>query len=183
MITLVIGGSGSGKSEYAESVLQAVCGVEKKYYIATMMAFGEEGKKRVERHRRLRQGKGFITIEQPVDIVRVAGDLVNQGQNVESSAAILECVSNLVANEMFREDGMRCQSDLDRLLGEELIALARSFQDFVIVSNNVFEDGVVYDESTRNYQECLGRLNAYLATQADRMVEIVVGIPIENGKC
>lgn len=180
MITLVIGGSGSGKSEYGELILQAIQGVDAKYYIATMIAFGEEGKKRVERHRKLRQGKGFITIEQTVDIIESTQAMECQDKEVSSCAAILECVSNLVANEMFREEGKKSEKDLDRTLGNELMALANCFQDFVIISNNVFEDGILYDEGTRKYQECLARLNQYLASAADRVVEVVAGIPIEQ---
>ena len=70
MLHLIIGGSGSGKSEYAEN--QAVLLSKKEdlslYYIATMKPFGEEGKRRVERHRRLRSGKGFFTIEHYVNL-------------------------------------------------------------------------------------------------------------------
>ena len=61
---LITGGSGSGKSAYGEKrILEA--GEMTRYYIATMEVFGEEGRKKVERHKMLRQGKGFITIESP----------------------------------------------------------------------------------------------------------------------
>ena len=68
MIYLVTGGSGSGKSAYAESLLSGFENIRSRYYIATMQVYGEEGKKRVERHRRLRAGKGFITSEQTVQV-------------------------------------------------------------------------------------------------------------------
>ena len=58
MVILVTGGSGSGKSQYAEELITAA-GNGLRYYVATMEAFGEEGQKKVERHRELRQGKGF----------------------------------------------------------------------------------------------------------------------------
>ena len=61
MITLVTGGSGSGKSAYAESLLYSCEGI--RYYIATMQIYDAEGEKKVERHRKLRAGKGFLTIE------------------------------------------------------------------------------------------------------------------------
>ena len=63
MITLVTGGSGSGKSAYAESLLYSCEGI--RYYIATMQIYDAEGEKKVERHRKLRAGKGFLTIESP----------------------------------------------------------------------------------------------------------------------
>ena len=71
MITLITGGSGSGKSAYAEKYICHVSnekGYKEKYYIATMQVFDDEGQRKIDRHRRLRAGKGFITIEQPRDI-------------------------------------------------------------------------------------------------------------------
>ena len=73
MIVFVIGGSGSGKSAYAEKRLLAM-EAEKKHYIATMRVFDddEEGKKRVEKHRTMRREKGFLTIEKPIDLGEIA---------------------------------------------------------------------------------------------------------------
>ena len=73
MIVFVIGGSGSGKSAYAEKRLLAM-EAEKKHYIATMRVFDEEGKKRVEKHRTMRREKGFLTIEKPIDLGEIALD-------------------------------------------------------------------------------------------------------------
>ena len=68
MIHLVTGGSGSGKSEYAEKLSCELAQKNEKYYIATMIPYGEEGKKRVERHKKLRESKDFYTIEQTMHI-------------------------------------------------------------------------------------------------------------------
>ncbi len=75
MITLVLGGSGSGKSAYAEHLLD---GKTNKYYIATMQVYDAEGEKKVARHRKLRAGKGFVTIEQPRDLEKISLDYVFQ---------------------------------------------------------------------------------------------------------
>lgn len=108
MIVFVIGGSGSGKSAYAEKRLLAM-EAEKKHYIATMRVFDEEGKKRVEKHRTMRRGKGFLTIEKPIDLGEIALDA--------GDAWMLECVSNLLANEMFTEDGIRDEKEMvDKIL-------------------------------------------------------------------
>ena len=57
-LVFVTGGSGSGKSAFAEQ--QVVdSGIARRIYLATMEAYGEEGRARVERHRALRAGKGF----------------------------------------------------------------------------------------------------------------------------
>ena len=62
MMILVTGGSGSGKSAFAEDCVLAL-GEKKRIYIATMFPFDEESKKRVARHRNMRKGKGFETVE------------------------------------------------------------------------------------------------------------------------
>ena len=110
MITLVTGGSGSGKSAYAESLLYSCEGI--RYYIATMQIYDAEGEKKVERHRKLRAGKGFLTIESPMNVGKIrfvcAGEsgqaqyrqeAERKGQcSSEKKSALLECMSNLTAN-------------------------------------------------------------------------------------
>ena len=50
MMVLVTGGSGSGKSAFAEDRVLSF-GEAERIYIATMQPFDEEGEKRVARHR------------------------------------------------------------------------------------------------------------------------------------
>ena len=92
MITVVVGGSGSGKSQYAETILSGTNALYK-YYLATMEVYGEESRQKVERHRRMRAGKGFATIERPKDLSGVC-----IGTPWKESAVLIECVSNLAAN-------------------------------------------------------------------------------------
>ena len=63
MITLVIGGSGSGKSAYAEQMAVKAAGKGSLYYVATMQVYDEEGKKKVERHQKMRLS--LIHISEP----------------------------------------------------------------------------------------------------------------------
>ena len=95
MLIVVTGVSGSGKSEYAEQICCRLSGDRKKYYIATMQPYGEEGKKRILRHHRLRSGKGFETIEQYMHISEAAQRISNK------PVVLLECMYNLLANECF----------------------------------------------------------------------------------
>lgn len=57
-----------------------------------MRPFGAEGMWRVERHRKLRAGKGFETIECYVNL--------KEQTLPEKGVVLLECMSNLTANEM-----------------------------------------------------------------------------------
>ena len=62
MMTVITGGSGSGKSAYAEDYIGQIAAKSdhcNKYYIATMKVYDAEGQKKIDRHRQLRQGKGF----------------------------------------------------------------------------------------------------------------------------
>lgn len=173
MITLITGGSGSGKSAYAEKLIDECCVENQKYYIATMQVYGEEGLAKVERHRRLRRGKGFITIEQPMNIQEALLKM-----NASGSCALLECMSNLLANEMFSgEIPLSCEMLTEKIVGE-IQLLSKGLKHLVIVTNNVFEDGILYDAATMEYIRALGKINQRLASMADCVVEVVVGIPI-----
>ena len=172
MITLIYGGSSSGKSAYAEDI---VCNSQYKnrYYLATMKANDSESVERIARHRRLREGKEFITLEQPVDIANT----INQDSD---GIILLECMSNLVANEMFRDGKVNPEPAIVRKIINDIKALDSKVTQLVIVSNDVFEDGFEYDEYTKEYLRALGKINVEIAKMADKSVEVVVGIGVER---
>ncbi len=205
---LVTGGSSSGKSAYAESLLEETeygnpgCkeyGV--RYYIATMQVNDEEDRARVAKHHQMREGKGFYTIEKPVDLIDVLDEIrpvAGPGPGAASgseartgmerkmrSVALVECISNLTANEMFRDEGTESagayiSADVvtDRIV-EQVKALNDSFDSLIVVTNNVFEDGTEYEPSTMEYLRALGEINRQLAVRAERVVEVVAGIPVD----
>ena len=200
MLTVITGGSGSGKSAYAENYISDTalkydnCN---KYYIATMKVYDDEGQKKVERHKNLRRGKEFITIEQPNDIERMLVTL-EKSYNLSFSffaanyfkqdaicknVALIECMSNLVANEMFTldENGnskIVSVQEVCNKVTNGIKVINDYFEDLVIVTNNVFEDGVLYDDSTMRYIEALGIVNQQIAIMADHVIEVVVGLPV-----
>ena len=189
MMILITGGSASGKSAFAEDKLLSF-GDKKRYYLATMAVWDEECRERIRRHRIKRSGKGFSTIEKPVDLK----DVSLPG----GSAALLECVSNLTANELFREErGENGQeSEKTREAGREqkaweritggIFNLKEQAEDLVVVTNEVFSDGISYDPGTEQYLRLLGKINCWLADMADEVYEVSCGLPIcvkcaENG--
>ena len=91
---LITGGSKCGKSAAAETIFDGFEG--DKFYIAAMEPFGDEAQKAIERHRVMRQGKGFITIERSHNIDTLVIPCESTG-----SCALLECLTTLCANEMF----------------------------------------------------------------------------------
>lgn len=205
MIYLVTGGSGSGKSAYAEAMVMQ-SGGRKRYYLATMEVFGEEGKKKVERHKKLREGKGMITIERPRGLL---GLVLDEGENT----VLLECMANLAANELFGGECTEAVEDMDGNLAERaeaadacvevadraeavgackrvaeraeaaaermkkgILWLEGQCRLLVVVSSEVFSDGIDYGEETNAYIWLLGEMNRWLAKRAERVVEVVCGI-------
>ncbi len=167
MFTVIYGGSGSGKSEYAENMAVSL-DASQLYYIATMQPFDEESFKKIERHRQMRSAKNFRTVECYTDISKVHIE--------KNSTVLLECMSNLVANEIFSEEGAG-QNTYDSVKAGILSLMAKT-KHLLIVTNNVFEDGTVYDVDTRNYLETLGKVNTCISGMADCVVEVVHGIAI-----
>lgn len=175
MMILVIGGSGSGKSDYAEELACSLAGEEHstKYYLATMRIFDEEGKRKIERHRARRSGKGFLTMEQPVRI----GDALSQ-METGKKVVLVECVSNLTANEMFAGPRIRTKEEVAESILKDMERLREKAAHMVVVSNQLCEDGMVYEKATMDYIDAVGKINRALAARADRVVEMVVGIPV-----
>lgn len=170
---LVIGGSGSGKSAYAEKVALEC---QKRKGTSTWqpcMCSARRGKK-VERHKRMRAGKGFVTIEQPTDIMQCLPALREAGGGV----VLLECMSNLAANEMFDTEEPAGSEQVAEKIVTQIGVLAQETEELVIVTNNVFEDGIVYDTSTMEYLRALGSINVRLAERSDVVVEVIAGIPV-----
>lgn len=166
MLALVTGGSGSGKSAWAEG-LACGLGTGKRYYLATMYPGGTEAERRIARHRALRAGKGFCTLECPLTLpTGRPGD-----------TALLECLSNWTANRMFAPGAPEPAACLEALWGELELSMAQ-WGHLVVVSNEIFSDGVDYDQATRAYLWLLGGLNRRLAQRAQLAVEVVCGLPV-----
>ena len=171
MKVFVIGGSGNGKSAFAEKVAAKLGG--KLIYIATMPIYSEEDLKVVERHHKLRAGRGFETLERPERIC-------NFPDNRET--VLLECMSTHVANVMFGDGFEDLRSDPNVDWTKEIWAEVEPFFEregnTIIVSAEVMRDGYTYDPGTDRYRKVLASINNKLAGAADLFVEVVCGIPI-----
>ncbi len=212
MLLLVIGGSASGKSEYAEARAVAaarkaenteLCMADasektgsaaargKKYYIAAMKPFGEEAQKRIARHHALRAGKGFETLERYTDL---AG-LSRERPDLAGQTVLVECLSNLTANEMFEPDGAGTAGAEEAILFG-IHSLSKLAENLIVVTADVFGEGRMpgtdvpgegrtpgAEESadlTDRYIRVLGSINARLAQMADEVVEVVYSIPVKQ---
>lgn len=157
MFTLILGPNGSGKSAYAEGIIRKLSGT-KRYYIATMIPYGEEGKARVEKHLTMRRDLQMETIEDPY-LEHI--DKVEAGSDV-----LLEDVSNLVANTLFEKGKEACDEILNKIL-----SLHNKAENLIVVSiGGIEEDG--YDEETMLYIRKLNEMNEALQKIANQTVKM-----------
>lgn len=163
---LVIGTPSSGKSRYAEDLALEIFGDEKRAYIATMIPYGDEGIARINKHRKLREGKGFLTYEKPDDIYELA-ELFEQ-EKIEN--ALLECVSNLVGNEIYSENNKGLSDEeLTEVVISEIHAIDEKLKNLIVVTNE-FESSLEYDEETNRYIQITSMVNERLKVLAKKYI-------------
>lgn len=183
MLYLITGGSGSGKSEYAESLAVQLYEKEREagapgrlVYVATMFPYEDgETRERIARHRRQRAGKGFLTMECFCGAERISAE--------SGDVFLLDCLSNLLANEMYLEEGRitdrgeAAWEQAAEAIVKPLSALGEK-AELAVVTNEVFSDGAAYEEESMRYIALLGYVNRQLAAAAAQVTEVVCGIPM-----
>ncbi len=180
MISLVLGQQDSGKSALAEE-MAVKTGDEKRYYLATMKVYDETGRRRVLKHREKRAGKGFETIEKEYGVAQIAESI----EDAKQSTLLLECVSNLVGNELFENPEWKklARTDFSQLQDEDCEAFAlavmtqiqtlgQAFHHLICVSNTYASDDAMYDDPTRVYIKMLDLVNEKLQAVAEQVVDL-----------
>ena len=133
-----------------------------KFYLVTMRAWDAEGEVS-QGNTVMREGR-FQTIE--------AFHTLEQARLPRKGSLMLECMSNLLANEQF-EIGGTDEEILERIqVGIQ--NLEAQTNDLVIVTNDIFSDGCSYDADTIRYIRLLGTLNIWLAEKASLVTEVVM---------
>lgn len=160
MITLVLGGARSGKSAFAEKIIEELGGGT---YLATSRVWDAEMAERVQTHKE-RRNYLWTTIEEPVHIA----DLISNSDK----PMLVDCLTLWLSNLM--------EEECDILLETNNLcaALAAAKQDVVLVSNEVGL-GIVPDNAlARRFRDHAGRVNQAVAQAADRVLFIAAGLPL-----
>jgi len=173
--TFVLGGARSGKSTFAEQLAgrlseQHVLPVA---FVATAQSTDGEMAERILRHRKQRP-EGWLTVEEPL---HVADWVMKQKK---PRVILLDCLALLLNNWMFLEKCTERQF-LARL--EQLVtAISQSPSYVIVVSNEVGQGIVPADPLSRQYRDWLGLLNQAVAKQAESVIWVVAGIPVDMKK-
>jgi len=161
-LTLILGGAASGKSAFAEKLCDD-SGLAR-IYIASAEIQDAEMDAKVARHR-ARRGEGWQLVEAPLD---VAGAMAGAP---EGHVVLFDCATLWLSNHMAA--GHDVEAETARLLDAMQACPAR----IVTVSNEVGGGIVPENPLARRFRETQGRLNISLAERADRVIQVVAGLP------
>ena len=162
--TLVLGGARSGKSAYAEGLIVAAGPVAT--YLATAEPGDGEMAARIAHHR-ARRGPGWVTVEEPLDLLGTLERVARPDRPV-----LVDCLTLWLSNLMFAERDVEAET---ARLAQGLGALVGPV---VLVSNEVGQ-GIVPDNAlARAFRDHAGRLHQAVAAAAARVVFVTAGLPM-----
>lgn len=164
-LTLVLGGARSGKSRFAEALVEA--SGREAVYLATGRAFDAEMTARIAEHRD-RRGAGWSTVEAPLELGRAIGREARPG-----AAILVDCLTLWITNLMLeaRDVARECDRLTDALRGGLACPV-------VLVSSEVGL-GIVPDNAmARAFRDHAGRLHQSVAALAQRVVFVAAGLPL-----
>ncbi len=175
-LVLVLGGSRSGKSEFAESIAGQMGGSVT--YIATTAVRDREMADRVILHR-ARRPQHWGTVEEEKDVSRV----VSNGR--EGDVFLLDCVTvwitNLILDNQLTEQDLKA-GEKERYVMEKVFQLADAVENgahLILVSNEVGLGLVPEYPLGRLFRDLAGKVNQVLAAKADQVYFVVAGLPLE----
>lgn len=177
MNIFISGGCKNGKSYHAQELARDMSREKKLplYYLATMIPCDEEDNVRIRRHLAERDGWGFDTIEQGLNICEALKGKTVSGADVSPNGVfLLDSVTALLSNEMFRADGT-IDLDAPERLAHELSDFAKRTRNTVFVSDYIYSDAYRFDEYTEAYRQGLALLDRTLAKLCDQVIEVTYG--------
>ena len=165
-VILVGGGARSGKSRFALEYAQKLG--ERRLFVATAQAFDAEMRERIRRHRDER-GSDFATIEEPLELARLLG------QVHDVDVVVVDCLTLWLSNLLMREDSVE---HIDNQVAAVVTALKARRQHVVLVSNEVGLGIVPESAMGRIFRDIAGRTHQRLAAEADEIYFAAMGLVV-----
>jgi len=162
VITLVIGGTRSGKSRYAQQLALQLS--QRPLYVATSRVWDADHQARIARHQRER-GAEWRTLECEIELAEL---------QLDGEVAVIDCVTLWLSNFFSDENG-----DVDRCLSRARSILDRVLQQraqLLLVSNELGQSLHAPTELGRKFVDLQGLVNQHIAARADNVAWMVAGI-------
>ncbi len=172
----MLGGSRSGKSEFAERMAEQ--SGKRVIYIATAAVIDEEMAARVRLHQE-RRAKDWLTVEEEIDIL----GLLNKGG--KGDVFLLDCATVWLTNLLFEQQRLApdiAPDIIERRILEQVAGLVETTKkglDLIIVSNEVGLGVVPEHHLGRLFRDLAGKANQILAAGAGSVFLVIAGIPME----
>ncbi|MDY5238355.1 bifunctional adenosylcobinamide kinase/adenosylcobinamide-phosphate guanylyltransferase [Bacteroides helcogenes] len=164
-IILITGGARSGKSTYAEKLALSLS--PHPVYLATARIWDEEFRKRIIRHQE-RRGPEWINIEVEKELSL---------HNLEGRIILIDCVTLWCTNFFF---DLKSNTDLALIAAKaEFDRFTAQDATFLFVTNEIGMGGTSDNEIQRKFTDMQGWMNQYIAANADKVILMVSGIPVQ----
>ena len=173
-VILYTGGARSGKSGLALARAETI-GV-RKLFVATCPVIDGEMNQRIDRHRQERQGRGWQTIECPVEIARVFPEPAKDFEVV-----VIDCLTLWVNNILYAGE------NTNKIIDDASIAAAtrqwldasQRYDGTLICVTNEIGLGIVPDNPlARRYRDLVGTCNQVVAGIAQEVILVSCGLPL-----
>lgn len=163
-LVLILGGARSGKSRFAEALVEAAPGPWA--YMATAEAHDGEMAARIALHRD-RRAAGWETVDAPLDLAGALAVLP------PGRPALVDCLTLWLTNHLLADRDLDAESDA-------LLAALSARQGLTVCVSNEVGFGIVPDNAlARSFRDAAGRLNQRVAAAAGRVTLVVAGLPLD----
>jgi adenosylcobinamide kinase / adenosylcobinamide-phosphate guanylyltransferase len=180
-VVFITGGARSGKSTFAEKLLD---GVDDVLYIATAVPSDEEMVERIRQHV-IRRNSRWHTVEAYSDLEKIICE-----KSAACKAVLIDCVTIMVTNLMFNNPHIDWDtisiSDcavIESNINQEIDGLLKGAERFngtvIIVSNEIGMGIVPATPMSRHFRDIAGRVNQRIAASALEAYMLVSGIPLK----
>lgn len=173
-IILITGGSRSGKSDFAQKKAEETS--NSRLYIATCPPLDSELEERIKRHQAAREGLGWQTVEEQLNI----SDVIEK--NEEYSVILIDCLTLWINNIQYKAEVEKKCIDENHIteVTSDLIDICKKTDSTIFFVTNEVGSGIVPESAeTRLYRDLVGRCNQYIGAAADEVFFVTCSVPLQ----
>lgn len=167
-ITFILGGARSGKSRQAVKLANQKN--QKIAFIATCQPLDDEMRRRVKAHQKNRP-KNWKTFEEPLNLAARVNKI-----GAKFDMILIDCLTLWTSNLLLME---MSETKIKNEIKKTLSALRKTKADSIIVSNEVGSSIVPANLLARTFRDIAGTINQIVAREADHVIFMIAGIPME----